>query len=205
MNLRNSIIANNGAEDLVCAGSAVTISASLIENNDSDCPAATYSDDPQLDGLTGSPAYFPLGYDSPAIGVGDATYCTASDQRGQARPQPAGTLCDIGAYERRTLRVTATAGPSPTNTASPSPTNTPVPANIMVNANCSLPDAITAANDNSNSHNSNCVAGTGHDIITLPAGETTTLSRSLKHPLPNYDQRKWTYARRQQHQRHLFH
>ena len=112
VNLRNSIIANNGAEDLACAGSAVTISASLIENNDSDCPAATYSDDPQLDGLTGSPAYFPLGYDSPAIGVGDATYCTASDQRGQARPQPAGTLCDIGAYERRTLRVTATAGPS---------------------------------------------------------------------------------------------
>jgi predicted outer membrane repeat protein len=59
------------------------------------------STNPQLGTLTGSPAYFPLNYDSPAIdGV---TYnapngCPSTDQRGQARDDLA---CDIGAYEMK--------------------------------------------------------------------------------------------------------
>ena len=190
--LRNSIIANNGGEsgvDLDCDSEHVTITASLIENNGTDCPAATYSGDPALDALTGSPAYFPLSDYSPAINVGDATYCTATDQRGESRPQPSGSNCDIGAYERTTARLTPTAGPSPTPSFTPThtPTHTPTatdtplpPVNIMVSADCPLPDAVTAANTNSNSHNMDCAAGGGHDTIILPASGTSTLSKQLK-------------------------
>lgn len=56
--------------------------------------------DPRLGELTGSPAYFPLRVNSPAIN--GVTYngsngCPTTDQRGAARPQ--GSACDIGAYE----------------------------------------------------------------------------------------------------------
>jgi hypothetical protein len=55
---------------------------------------------PHLGALTGSPAYFPLKANSPAINA--VTYnapnnCPATDQRGVTRPQ--GSACDIGAYE----------------------------------------------------------------------------------------------------------
>lgn len=36
---------------------------------------------------------------SPAIGAGDNATCTAVDQRGYSRPQPAGGVCDLGALE----------------------------------------------------------------------------------------------------------
>jgi hypothetical protein len=36
---------------------------------------------------------------SPAINAADNSLCPAVDQRGVARPQPAGGVCDIGAYE----------------------------------------------------------------------------------------------------------
>ena len=40
-------------------------------------------------------------------------------------------------------------------------------ASITVNSSCSLADAITAANSDSNSHNTSCTAGSGDDTITL--------------------------------------
>lgn len=45
----------------------------------------------------GSPAYFPLLEDSPAIDAADDEYCPETDSIGTPRPQGAG--CDIGAYE----------------------------------------------------------------------------------------------------------
>ena len=45
-------------------------------------------------------------------------------------------------------------------------------ATITVNSACSLADAITSANSDSNTHNSNCTAGSGNDTITLTANIT---------------------------------
>jgi hypothetical protein len=70
--------------------------------------------DPRLQGLTGNPAHYPLQADSPAVAKVPPAQCTyissgtnpffgdgdpvISDQRGQARPEPAPDS-DIGAYE----------------------------------------------------------------------------------------------------------
>ena len=50
---------------------------------------------------TTAPFHYPLLDTSRAIGAGDATQCaqTTEDQRGETRPQPAATTCDVGAYE----------------------------------------------------------------------------------------------------------
>jgi CSLREA domain-containing protein len=56
--------------------------------------------DPDLDVLTGSPAYFPLNSGSLAIDTGDDAQCAAvsnQSQNGAIRPQ--GKHCDIGSYE----------------------------------------------------------------------------------------------------------
>ena len=50
-------------------------------------------------------------------------------------------------------------------------------ATITVNADCDLADAITAANTDSNSHNSDCTAGSGRDTIQLSG--TINLDASL--------------------------
>ena len=47
--------------------------------------------------LTGSPAYFPLMVDSPAVNAADQSVCTTADQIGTTRSQGPG--CDIGAIE----------------------------------------------------------------------------------------------------------
>ena len=68
------------------------------------CSSITASTaDPMLGSLAGSPAYFPLKTDSPAIDAGDDTICEAApvsnkDQRGVTRP--GGLHCDIGAFEK---------------------------------------------------------------------------------------------------------
>lgn len=96
-NLYNSLLARNTGGDC----SAETLSASggnLIE--DGACDPAI-SGDPKLGALVepddGSPAYYPLLPDSPAIDAADPDHCSATDQTGTARPQ--GAACDIGAYE----------------------------------------------------------------------------------------------------------
>jgi hypothetical protein len=60
------------------------------------------SSNPWLGVLTGSPAYFPLNAESPAIDTGDDSSCAAwpvnnQSQNGLTRPQ--GAHCDIGSYE----------------------------------------------------------------------------------------------------------
>ena len=144
--------------------------------------------------MTGN--YYPLLVTSPAIGAGDAAHCTAADQRGESRPQPAGSNCDIGAYEETTRAIatatftasptetltpsaTATSTATPTATQTPTATATRVRVDIIVDADCPLPAAVIAANTDSNSHDTDCEAGVGDDIIILPAGKTTTLSATL--------------------------
>ena len=50
-------------------------------------------------------------------------------------------------------------------------------ADITANANCPLSAAITAANNDSNSHDSDCTAGSGSDTITMT--QNVTLSANL--------------------------
>ncbi len=94
--LHNSLIAGNEGGD--CSAAFSHHGANLIE--DGACDAAI-SGDPKLGTLIepedGSPAYFPLLPESPAIDAADPEHCTATDQAGTARP--GGVACDIGAYE----------------------------------------------------------------------------------------------------------
>ena len=90
-----------------------------------------------LGALTGSPAYYPLLHGSGALAAGSGMYCPAIDQLGNARPNPPGSRCDIGAFESNASPPTMTPGPSPTmmmmgggqdieqeTTATPTPTAT---------------------------------------------------------------------------------
>ena len=120
VNLQNNIIAGSTGAD--CGGYEPVDQnvANLIE--DGTCSPAI-SGDPLLGELTGSPAYYPLLGGSPANGAAYADYCPDTDQAGNARPSPAGTACDIGAYESDYVFPTATS--TPTATATVTPTNTP--------------------------------------------------------------------------------
>ncbi len=109
--LNNVIIANstsggdcvNDSSSAIAAGSA----NNLIEDSTYACGLTNGTNgniigqDPNLDALTdfGGPGkqVFPLHAGSPAIDAGTNTNCPATDQRGAARP--AGTACDIGAFE----------------------------------------------------------------------------------------------------------
>ena len=73
----------------------------------------------RLGSLTGSPAYFPLQTGSIGLQEGDPDHCTATDQLGNARPNPAGSNCDLGAVEGDASPPTITPGPSPTPRQSP--------------------------------------------------------------------------------------
>ena len=67
-----------------------------------DCGFDLPSGDPNLEALgdNGGPTQtIALGAGSAAIDAGDKAQCPATDQRGFARPDAAGTACDIGAYE----------------------------------------------------------------------------------------------------------
>ncbi len=97
LNLHNSIIDYNMGID--CFAETIGENrGNLIE--DGSC-FAELSGDPMLDELAepedGSPAYFPLLKDSPAIGAAYDDYCSEIDQIGTKRPQ--GPSCDIGAIE----------------------------------------------------------------------------------------------------------
>ena len=97
LNLHNSIIDYSIGID--CFAETIGENrGNLIE--DGSC-FAELSGDPMLDELAepedGSPAYFPLLKDSPAIGAAYDDYCSEIDQIGTKRPQ--GPSCDIGAIE----------------------------------------------------------------------------------------------------------
>ncbi len=137
--LRNSIVASRGgAED--CVGGLDQNIGNL--SPDGTC-ALRSSDDPLLGELSGSPAYYPLLDQSPAIDAAEADYCLASDLIGTPRPQNGG--CDIGAIEATTAQAAA--------------------APIVPPPACTLGDQIIAAN--TDRAVAGCRAGSGADTIRL--------------------------------------
>ena len=116
--LRNSIVSGNTGDD--CVASLSQNVNNLIQ--DGTCSPAL-SGDPKLGALTGSPAYYPLLDDSPAINAGHADHCPSADQAGNARPYPVGGACDIGAFEAQSASTTTTVTPAATDA-----TDTPAPA-----------------------------------------------------------------------------
>ncbi len=147
--LRNSIIASNGiGED--CVGAWEHIGNLSSDGSCADKP----SDNPLLEDLTGSPAYYPLRDRSPAVDYADPKFCLETDQLGTPRPQGGG--CDIGAIESRGAIA-----------AEP----TPVPPLV-----CSLADHIIAANRDQPA--GGCPPGSGVDTIVLDKDIT------LFEPLP---------------------
>ena len=113
----NSIIAGNGAGNCASDGArgGFTDGGHNLQFGDASCGAAIPVADPLLDpgglknngGPTQTIALLP---GSPAIDAVPATgaNCPATDQRGVARPQPAGGACDSGAYEYVPVRPTVT-------------------------------------------------------------------------------------------------
>ena len=102
--IRNSIIANNSGGACFSRSSTIVITASLIEGANT-CGTATVTSDPRLGSLNGN--YYPLLDTSPAIGAGNTTYCSATDQIGNTRPNPSGSTCDMGAIESSALDARA--------------------------------------------------------------------------------------------------
>ena len=103
--IQNSIVAGNGLYGCQVEGGANAVLTSLGNNvfGDDSCGAAagdqTFTD-PVLGPLAdnGGPTLtHALLAGSPAIDAADAASCSATDQRGVARPQGAG--CDVGAFE----------------------------------------------------------------------------------------------------------
>ena len=182
----NSIIYNNTANgtgsDIKnnCTGSLVTGSVGNIIGN-GDC-GATMTGNPLLGALAPTiingvtQSYYPLGADSPALEMADATQCNnlpqddmmrRHDQIGTVRPQPASTTCDIGAIESSNRKPTPTLSPtaSDTPTVTPTATATTPPHNVTLNGTaCNIYDAITAAN--TNTATGACLAGRDGNVGT---------------------------------------
>ena len=137
--LRNSILADGDHGD-ECEGKLQQNVGNL--SRDGSC-LVTPVGDALLGELTGSPAYYPLLDDSPALDVADPQYCLETDQLGTPRPQGGG--CDVGAIESTSAR------------RAQQPVVPPPP--------CPLADRIIAANTDAPS--GGCRAGSGADIITL--------------------------------------
>ena len=132
--LRNSIVSGNTGDD--CVASLSQNVNNLIQ--DGTCSPAL-SGDPKLGALAGSPAYYPLLSDSPAINAAHANHCPATDQAGNARPYPAGGACDLGAFESQTASSSATVTPAATDA-----TNTPIPATATSTQTPAMPVDPTA-------------------------------------------------------------
>ncbi len=102
--IHNSIIWNNsgdgGFNDIYFGSSTISVSNSVMEdgfpgvgNTTADPLLGTY------DYHGGYAKTYSLLFGSPAINTGDNAYCPEADQRAVPRPQPAGGICDMGAYE----------------------------------------------------------------------------------------------------------
>ncbi|HNA58670.1 MAG TPA: choice-of-anchor Q domain-containing protein, partial [Chitinophagales bacterium] len=102
--IKNSIIGNNSATTSApdCFGTINTSSHNIISDT-TGCtlsPGAGdhYNINPLIEISTkGSPPFYVLKSDSPAIDGGDNSTCLSTDQRGAARPY--NSTCDIGAFE----------------------------------------------------------------------------------------------------------
>jgi hypothetical protein len=117
--LRNTIIANNGANECFTHGNmGIDGGHNLIMQNGSGtfspCPGAVLSSDPQLQSLQlNSPGNTPtmaIPLTSAAAGAADPIRSLPTDQRGVARPQSG--RYDIGAFEARSEDETTTWNPS---------------------------------------------------------------------------------------------
>lgn len=100
--LRNSIIAGNSNQNCYLPTTGLvnfTLSDNIIGGDSSSkCTTGQLSSDPRLDSrTTGSPPYFALLRDSPAIDAAECLPGISTDQRGASRRQA--RRCDIGAYE----------------------------------------------------------------------------------------------------------
>ena len=156
LKLRNSLIASNIGGD--CVGGLAQNRGNWIA--DGGCNPQ-FRGVPNLTHHAGSPLYFPLQRESRAINRAAPEFCPETDQRGTVRPQ--GDACDIGAFEALDWVDTDYAEPSRTLINSP---------DIIVDANCSLADAIRSANRDKAT--GGCVAGYGDDAIRLAADFTAT-------------------------------
>jgi len=107
LNLYNNIFAATSA-GVTCDAAVGTVNGNnnLFETAVVDADACGFTDNvagnivnhsPGIGTLTGSPAYFPLNFGSPAIDSGTNSGCPATDQRGVTRPF--GAQCDMGSYE----------------------------------------------------------------------------------------------------------
>jgi hypothetical protein len=120
--LTSSILAGNGP--FACEGpiSASTSDTIGFDAASPSCPGADV--DPLLGTLAdnGGPTLtHALAENSPALGIGVAGSCPATDQRGVARPQ--GTGCDAGAFEREVPPPASSPVPGPGGPAGGLPTD----------------------------------------------------------------------------------
>ena len=120
VNLYNSIVAGNGGR-LACK----PLGGFTSTNNYADAAACSAAFDlgdgpiklgTLVEPADGSPAYFPLLDGSPALGNGHPEHCPATDQLGNARPNPSGSNCDLGAVESSIVPPTETATATVTTT-----------------------------------------------------------------------------------------
>lgn len=98
--LRNSILSNNTGGDCVIEKELAESLNNLIQDNTCLDATGLHGDAGLGDWVEpedGSPGYFPLLADSPAIDAAADSACTQTDQLGNERPQ--GEACDIGATE----------------------------------------------------------------------------------------------------------
>lgn len=137
--LYNSIIAGSpsDAASLCADEGALQQAANLIQ--DASCLPAL-SGDPLLGAPTGSPVYYPLLANSPAVDAASTAHCTRNDQLGNRRPAES---CDIGAIESN--------GPSL----------------IRLGDSCSLPDAIKTAAQTSPAGGCSADSNADVDIDTI--------------------------------------
>ena len=173
----NSIISNNTGGDCRGGYGVNQVSAGVF-SGDGSC-GATYFGDPQAgDAVTtdAGQVYFPLvSGQSRAINNGVEAHCLSADQLGNARP--VGSGCDIGAYENPDAVTAATATVTNTPlppTATPTATLTPLPGELIVTGNCTLADAITAANTDSPRRYCRTPGNGGADEITINGDITLT-------------------------------
>jgi hypothetical protein len=147
--LQGSIFAANGVAGN-CAGTLIGDGGGNLNFAGTGCPSGFASGDPKLGPLqdNGGPTQtIALLPGSAAIDKIPATGgCPAVDQRGVTRPQPAGGLCDIGAFEL-VPSVASTPTPTPTPTPGTPPViggATPAPA-ALVSAMSVSPKAFQVA------------------------------------------------------------
>ncbi|MFZ5923393.1 MAG: choice-of-anchor Q domain-containing protein [Chloroflexota bacterium] len=136
---RNSIIAGNTGYD--CSGeddpALFTSLGYNLLGSGGGCPGGGTGDqtttDPRLAALAdngGPTRTHALLADSPALDAIPAANCAVStDQRGVSRPQPAGGLCDVGAFELSDTEFPVVTGSDPSNGV----TLTTGPSTITVN------------------------------------------------------------------------